>query len=104
MNAEPVGTVKHSEQASSAHSNFQLTPQTEAHICSDDPWLVLHKLDSPTKMRYIGARFAECGDQAAAAASFVVPGSIAKHVAKIGRSGGGGGALGGAGGGGTEGV
>ena len=28
----------------------------EHDLCSDDPWLVLHKIDSPTKMRYIGSR------------------------------------------------
>ena len=33
---------------------------TEKHICSDDPWLVLHKIDSPTKLRHIGQVFARC--------------------------------------------
>ena len=28
----------------------------ENDLCGDDPWLVLHKIDSPTKMRYIGNR------------------------------------------------
>jgi len=28
----------------------------EHDLCSEDPWLVLHKIDSPTKMRYIGGR------------------------------------------------
>lgn len=27
---------------------------------SPDPWLVLHKIDSPTKMRYVGAKVANC--------------------------------------------
>ncbi|KAI7842582.1 hypothetical protein COHA_003686 [Chlorella ohadii] len=30
---------------------FQLTDEFEDDICSTDPWLVLHKIDSPTKMR-----------------------------------------------------
>ncbi len=32
----------------------------EDDLCSDDPWLVLHKIDSPTKMRFIGNRVAQC--------------------------------------------
>lgn len=32
----------------------------ENELCSDDPWLVLHKIDSPTKMRFIGNRVSEC--------------------------------------------
>ena len=39
--------------------------ETEAHVCGPDPWLVLHKIESPTKMRYIGERFAECPQVAA---------------------------------------
>lgn len=65
-------------------SSFQLTQKTERDICSDDPWLILHKLDSPTKMRYIGARFAACKQRGSAA--YVVPASIAKHVARIGHA------------------
>ena len=36
----------------------------DTNLCSDDPWLVLHKVDSPTKMRYIGTRISECNDTA----------------------------------------
>ena len=36
----------------------------DMNLCSDDPWLVLHKVDSPTKMRYIGTRISECNDTA----------------------------------------
>ena len=32
----------------------------DSNLCSEDPWLVLHKVDSPTKMRYIGQRLNEC--------------------------------------------
>ena len=32
----------------------------EENLCSADPWLVLHKVDSPTKMRYIGTRTHAC--------------------------------------------
>lgn len=62
---------------------FQLDEETEADICSDDPWIILHKLDSPSKMRYVGARVAACRANATAAAH-VVPASIATWVAKIG--------------------
>ena len=37
-------------------TRFQLQDDMEHDLCSDDPWLVLHKIDSPTKMRYIGSR------------------------------------------------
>jgi hypothetical protein len=62
---------------------FQLDEETEADICSDDPWIILHKLDSPSKMRYVGARVAACRANATATAH-VVPASIAPWVAKIG--------------------
>lgn len=39
-------------------TRFQLAPEFEEHLCGVDPWLILHKVDSPTKMRYIGARVA----------------------------------------------
>ena len=66
-------------------TGFQLTEETEADICSDDPWIILHKLDSPSKMRYIGARVAGCPEKSGAEA-LVVPASIAPWVAKIGAS------------------
>ena len=30
-------------------------------LCTDDPWLVLHKIDSPTKMRALGDEARKCG-------------------------------------------
>lgn len=46
---------------------------------SYDPWLVLHKIDSPTKMRYVGAKVANCSfDQYEG----WVPPSIEKYVPK----------------------
>lgn len=39
-------------------TRFQLQDDMENDLCSDDPWLILHKIDSPTKMRYIGKRVA----------------------------------------------
>lgn len=39
---------------------FQLQRKLEKWMCSGNPWLVLHKIDSPNKMRYMGQRFAEC--------------------------------------------
>lgn len=41
-------------------TRFQLADEMENELCSDDPWLVLHKIDSPTKMRFIGNRVSEC--------------------------------------------
>lgn len=32
----------------------------QEEICSPDPWVILHKIDSPTKMRYIGSKVASC--------------------------------------------
>lgn len=41
-------------------TRFQLQDDIEQEICSDDPWIILHKIDSPTKMRYIGSKVASC--------------------------------------------
>jgi hypothetical protein len=41
-------------------TRFQLQEDMEADLCGAAPWLVLHKVDSPTKMRYIGKRVAGC--------------------------------------------
>ena len=49
---------------------------------ADDPWLILHKLDSPSKMRYIGSRFGACRN---ATSATVIPGSIAEWVSQTGR-------------------
>lgn len=35
-------------------------PKMPRWICSDNPWLVLHKVDSPAKMRFLGEEFAKC--------------------------------------------
>jgi hypothetical protein len=64
-----------------AVTGFELTEETEEALCTDDPWIILHKLDSPTKMRYIGQRFASC---AKGPHPEVVPASIAAWVARIG--------------------
>ena len=53
----------------------------ELYLCNPDPWIILHKLDSPTKMRYIGQRFASCGLELD---EHLVPASIAPWVARIG--------------------
>lgn len=37
-----------------------LQEDIEGDLCSEDPWLVLHKIDSPTKMRFVGNRVAQC--------------------------------------------
>lgn len=66
-------------------------------LCTDDPWLVLHKIDSPTKMRALGDEARRCG-----------PTPPLESIARAGggqpwrppgRSGGGGGGNGGNGGG-----
>lgn len=44
-------------------TRFQLAEEFEEHLCGLDPWLILHKVDSPTKMRYIGSRIANCTDE-----------------------------------------
>ncbi len=41
-------------------SRFMLQEDIEDDLCSDDPWLVLHKIDSPTKMRFVGNKVAQC--------------------------------------------
>ena len=37
-----------------------LQDDIEGDLCSEDPWLVLHKIDSPTKMRFVGNRVSQC--------------------------------------------
>ena len=59
-------------------TRFQLSEETDADLCSADPWLVLHKIDSPTKMRYIGNRMATCNASAADPAA--IPPSLAPFV------------------------
>lgn len=41
-------------------TRFQLADEFEEGLCTADPWLVLHKIDSPTKMRFVGQRVANC--------------------------------------------
>jgi len=41
-------------------TRFQLQDDIEQQICSKDPWIILHKIDSPTKMRYIGSKVNSC--------------------------------------------
>lgn len=41
-------------------SRFLLQEDIEDSLCSEDPWLVLHKIDSPTKMRFVGNKVAQC--------------------------------------------
>lgn len=41
-------------------SRFMLQEDIEEDLCSEDPWLVLHKIDSPTKMRFVGNKVAQC--------------------------------------------
>lgn len=58
-------------------TRFQLVDEFEAGLCSDDPWLVLHKIDSPTKMRYVGQRVANC---TARPDPWLLPDSILEYV------------------------
>lgn len=41
-------------------TRFLLQEDIEDSLCSEDPWLVLHKIDSPTKMRFVGNKVAQC--------------------------------------------
>ena len=59
-------------------SRFMLQDDIEEDLCSDDPWLVLHKIDSPTKMRFVGNKVAQC-DPSTLNSSTVAP-SIARYV------------------------
>ncbi|KAK9917595.1 hypothetical protein WJX75_006193 [Coccomyxa subellipsoidea] len=45
-------------------TRFQLQDDIEQQICSNDPWIILHKIDSPTKMRYIGSKVNSCNKTA----------------------------------------
>jgi galactosylxylosylprotein 3-beta-galactosyltransferase len=60
-------------------TRFQLAEEFEDDLCSADPWLVLHKIDSPTKMRYVGSRVANCSARAVPEAWALAP-SIESHV------------------------
>ncbi|CAL8463439.1 g2973 [Coccomyxa elongata] len=60
-------------------TRFQLQDDIEQQICSNDPWIILHKIDSPTKMRYIGSKVNSCNKTAD---SMSVAPSIAAWVKK----------------------
>ncbi|DBA84062.1 hypothetical protein WJX77_012346 [Trebouxia sp. C0004] len=59
-------------------TRFMLQEDIEDDLCSDDPWLVLHKIDSPTKMRFVGNKVAQC-DPSTLNSSKLAP-SIAHYV------------------------
>ena len=63
-------------------TRFQLTEEFEEGLCSSDPWLVLHKIDSPTKMRYVGARVANCSDPE----PWLLPESIEEYIPEATRT------------------
>ena len=65
-------------------SRFMLLDEIESDLCSDDPWIVLHKIDSPTKMRFVGNRVSQC-DKSTLNASVVAP-SIAQYVGLAGNA------------------
>ena len=56
---------------------FMLQEEIEDELCSNDPWLVLHKIDSPTKMRFMGNRVAQCN------ASDLDPTVVAPSIARF---------------------
>ncbi|KAI3437945.1 hypothetical protein D9Q98_000389 [Chlorella vulgaris] len=60
-------------------TRFQLSEAFDADLCSSDPWVVLHKIDSPTKMRYVGAHVANCTPPAQ---PWALAPSIAAHVSE----------------------
>ena len=47
---------------------------------AQDPWIIMHKIDSPTKMRYVGNRVAACN----ASDPTAIPKSIAEFVKRPG--------------------
>lgn len=59
-------------------TRFMLQEDIEDSLCSEDPWLVLHKIDSPTKMRFVGNKVAQC-DPANFTTSKVA-GSLAHYI------------------------
>lgn len=48
------------KQGTRLTTRFQMTEEFAEDLCSDDPWLVLHKIDSPTKMRFVGTQVSNC--------------------------------------------
>ena len=42
---------------------FQLEDSIEEAMCTIDPWLILHKIESPTKMRFVGNKANSCPDE-----------------------------------------
>ena len=74
---------------------FQLEEAIDWDLCSADPWLVLHKIDAPTKMRYVGARVANCSSSSMNAGgahsgntadAWLLPGSIEPYVSADNRA------------------
>jgi len=39
---------------------FELDEKFEENLCSEDPWVILHKIDSPSKMRVVADKYANC--------------------------------------------
>lgn len=39
---------------------FELDEKFEEDLCSEDPWLILHKIDSPSKMKAVADKYALC--------------------------------------------
>ena len=48
------------KQGTRLTTRFQIAEEFAEDLCSDDPWLVLHKIDSPTKMRFVGTQVSNC--------------------------------------------
>lgn len=45
-------------------TRFVMEPKFEKSVCStQDPWVILHKIDSPTRMRFVGAKAKNCSGQ-----------------------------------------
>lgn len=44
-------------------TRFQLEDSIEEAMCTNDPWLILHKIESPTKMRFVGNKANSCPDE-----------------------------------------
>ena len=52
---------KDKEGSSEGPTKVKVMDAVVDDLCTDDPWLVLHKIDSPTKMRALGLEARNCG-------------------------------------------
>ena len=54
-------TLEHDKDKENEPTKVKVMDAVVGDLCTDDPWLVLHKIDSPTKMRALGDEARKCG-------------------------------------------